>query len=41
MIQIIVLIDVKNFVAFSEYETEAVTIMKQYDGKLLSAFEPS
>ena len=41
MIKIMVLIDVKNFVAFREYETKTVIIMKQYGGKMLSAFEPN
>jgi uncharacterized protein (DUF1330 family) len=41
MIQIIVLIDVKNLVAFREYETGAVSIMRQYGGNMLSAFEPN
>lgn len=41
MIKIIVLIDVKDFVAFREYETKAVSIMRLYGGKMLSAFEPN
>ena len=41
MIQIIVLINVKDLVAFREYETGAVSIMQLYGGKMLSAFEPN
>ncbi len=41
MIQVIAFIEVKDFVAFCKYETEAVSIMQQYGGKMLSAFEPN
>ena len=41
MIEIIALIEVKDNDAYTEYETQAVRIMKQYGGKLLSAFEPN
>lgn len=40
MIEIIALIKVKDNAAYFEYETEAVQIIKQYGGELLSAFEP-
>jgi uncharacterized protein (DUF1330 family) len=41
MIQIIVLLEVDDRNLFKEYERHAFRIMRQYGGKLLSAFEPS
>ncbi len=40
MIQVIVLLEVKDTNAFQEFERQAVKIMKKYEGKLLAAFEP-
>ena len=40
MIQIIVLLEVNDRAAFHEYEMKAFKIMKEYEGRLLTAFEP-
>jgi hypothetical protein len=39
MIQVIVLLEVKDTKALYEFESQAVKIMKKYEGKL-AAFEP-
>lgn len=40
MIQIIVLLEIGDLNSFKEFETKAATIMKKYDGKVISAFSP-
>lgn len=40
MIEIIVLIQIKNIESYKDFETKAVHIMKEHGGQLLSAFEP-
>ena len=40
MIQVIVLLEVKDTNAFQQFERQAVKIMKRYEGKLVAAFEP-
>lgn len=40
MIQILVLLEVKDKSASKAYETKAIQVMKKYGGKLLAAFEP-
>ena len=41
MIQIVVLLEVKDKIFFEEFERNAIDIMKAYNGKLVSAFEPN
>jgi len=41
MIQIIVLLEVADPNSLKEFESQAVSIMKQYGGKLVSAFAPN
>ncbi len=40
MIQVIVLLEAIDTKALQAFETQAVEIMKKYDGKLVAAFEP-
>lgn len=40
MIQIVVLLEIKDPTAFRTYETTAIKIMAKYEGKLLAAFKP-
>jgi len=41
MIEIIVLLEVKDKVSFKEFESRAIKIMNKYNGKLVSAFRPN
>ncbi len=41
MIEIIVLLEVKNEDSFKEFESRAITIMQKYNGRLISAFKPN
>lgn len=41
MIQILVLLEIKDKSSFKEFETKAIQIMEKYGGKLLTAFEPN
>jgi len=41
MILIVVLLEIKDKKFFEEFEKKAIDIMSHYDGKLVSAFEPS
>jgi len=40
MIEVVVVLDIKDLDSFVEYETAAIEIMSEYGGKLKSAFEP-
>ncbi|MEH6557558.1 MAG: DUF1330 domain-containing protein [Oceanicoccus sp.] len=40
MIQIIVLLTIKDSVKFTDYETQAIKIMAEHEGHLISAFTP-
>lgn len=39
MLQILAILDVKDFTAFEAYETFAVATMRQYSGRLVTAFK--
>ena len=41
MIEIIVLLEVKNETSFKEFESRAIKIMQKHNGKLVSAFRPN
>lgn len=41
MIEIIALLEVKDKVCFKKFESQAIKIMKKYNGKLVSAFRPN
>lgn len=41
MIQITVLIEIKDMASFKQFESKAIKIMAKYNGKLLSAYEPN
>lgn len=41
MIQIVVLLTVKDKNCFEKFERKAIEIMKNYEGKLIVAFEPN
>ena len=41
MIEIIVLLEVKNETSFKEFESSAIKIMQKHNGKLVSAFRPN
>ncbi len=41
MIEIVVLLEVKESNSFAEYERNAIKIMRNYGGKLIGAFEPN
>lgn len=40
MIQILILLEIKDESTFKEFEYKAIRIMKKYGGKLLTAFKP-
>jgi len=41
MIEIIVILEIKDKIFFEEFERKAIDIMSNHDGKLISAFEPN
>jgi uncharacterized protein (DUF1330 family) len=41
MIDVVVLLKIRDQSLFLEFETKALEILKSYEGKLVSAFEPS
>jgi len=41
MIQITVLLEIKDKASFKQYESKAIKIMAKYNGKLISAYEPN
>jgi len=41
MLEVIVLLEIKDKASFKKFETKAIKIMREYNGKLLSAFEPN
>lgn len=41
MIQVIVLIKIKNLEKFEDYENKAISVMAEYSGNLISAFRPN
>lgn len=41
MIQILVLLEIKDKSSFKEFENKAIQIMKKYGGRLLTALEPN
>ena len=40
MIDIVVLLKIRDRALFQEFETEALSILKTYNGELITAFEP-
>ena len=40
MINIVAILEVKNRQAFDEFESKAISILRSYNGELITAFEP-